>query len=163
MPAQQAAVLTQEQVARIQGFPFGWDWNGAISRDIDQMIANAVPAPLAEAIGQVILARDAGESIPEIQGRFSQWLRRKHGLSKAAIWNCRTRVNRARRLLGGRTFADGAAELAALEAAQGFDSLATGTRSDLRRALRLLREWQTEPKARRKGKGETTEVMTAAA
>lgn len=158
-----AAVLTQEQVSRIQGFPTGWDWSAAAVRDVDQMIANAVPAPLAEAIGRVILARDAGESIPEIQGRFSQWLRREHSFSKAAVWNCRTRVNRARRLLGGRTFADGATELAALEASKGFGDLTTGTKSDLRRALRLLREWQTSPKARRKGKGQTAEAVAVAA
>lgn len=127
------------------------------------MIANAVPAALAEAIGRVILARDAGESIPEIQGRFSQWLRREHSFSKAAVWNCRTRVNRARRLLGGRTFADGAAEIAALEAADGFDALTTGTKSDLRRALRLLREFQMSPKAGRKGKDKTAEALAVAA
>lgn len=163
VPAQQAAILTQAQVSRIQGFPVGWDWSAATIRDADQMIANAVPAALAEAIGKVILAREAGESLPEIQGRFSQWLRREHSFSKAAVWNCRTRVNRARRLLGGRTFADGAAELAALEAAEGFDALTTGTKSDLRRALRLLREWQTAPKARRKGKNEATEAVAVAA
>ncbi len=151
MPAQQAAILTQEQVARIQGFPVGWDWADAVSRDIDQMIANAVPAPLAEAIGRVILAREAGESIPAIQGRFGQWLRQRRDFSKAAARNAKSRVNRARRLLGGRTFADAAAELAALEAANGFGSLPTGTRSDLRTALRLYREWQAQPKVKRKG------------
>lgn len=158
-----AAVLTQEQVSRIQGFPAGWDWSAANVRDVDQMIANAVPAPLAEAIGRVILAREAGESIPEIQGRFSQWLRREQGFSKPAIWNCRTRVNRARRLLGGRTFADGAAEIAALEAAEGFDALTTGTKSDLRRALRLYREWQTSPKTRRRGSEKAASAVAVAA
>lgn len=158
-----AAVLTQEQVSRIQGFPAGWDWSAANVRDVDQMIANAVPAPLAEAIGRVILAREVGESIPEIQGRFSQWLRKEQGFSKPAFWNCRTRVNRARRLLAGRTFADGAAEIAALEAAEGFDTLTTGTKSDLRRALRLYREWQTSPKTRRKGKPKGAEVEAVAA
>ncbi|MGB3540708.1 MAG: DNA cytosine methyltransferase [Mesorhizobium sp.] len=158
-----AAVLTQEQVSRIQGFPADWNWNGVAVRDVDQMIANAVPAPLAEAIGKVILARDAGESIPEIQGRFSQWLRREQGFSKPAVWNCRTRINRARRLLGGQTFADGAAELAALEAAEGFGELTTGTKSDLRRALRLLREFQASPKMRRKGKAKAPEAVAVAA
>ncbi|WP_296740415.1 DNA cytosine methyltransferase [Mesorhizobium sp.] len=152
VPAQQAAVLTQEQVARIQGFPVGWDWADAASRDIDQMIANAVPAPLAEAIGRVILAREAGETIPEIQGRFGQWLWRSRGFSKAAVRNAKSRVNRARRLLGGRTFADAAMELAELERAKGFESLPAGTRWDLRKALRLYREWQAEPKVKREGR-----------
>lgn len=49
------------------------------------MIANAVPSQLSEAIGRVILARENGESIPEIQGRFGQWLRRQYGFNKASI------------------------------------------------------------------------------
>ncbi|PWK64626.1 site-specific DNA-cytosine methylase [Aminobacter sp. AP02] len=163
IPASQAAILTQDQVARIQGFPIGWDWSAACSRDIDQMIANAVPAPLAEAIGRVILARQAGESIPGIQGRFGQWLRLRRGFSKAAVRNCKSRANRARRLLGGRTFADVAMELATLEATEGFSTLPTGTRSDLRAALRLLREWQAEPKARRKGKEKAAAEVAALA
>lgn len=142
VPATVAAVPSREQIMRLQGFPAGWDWSAAGKRAAEQMVANAVPAPLAEAIGRVILAREAGESLPEIQGQFSQWLRRQHGFSKPAVWNCRTRINRARRLLAGRTFADGATEIAALEAADGFGELTTGTKADLRRALRLLREWQ---------------------
>jgi DNA (cytosine-5)-methyltransferase 1 len=137
-------VLTQEQVSRIQGFPIGWDWSSATSRDIDQMIANAVPAPLAEAIGRVILTREAGGSIPEVQGRFGQWLRRR-GFSKPAVRNAKSRVNRARRLLGGRTFANAALEIAALDAVEDFKSLPAGTRYDLRKALQLYREWQMEP------------------
>lgn len=154
VPATQAAVLTQEQVSRIQGFPIGWDWSSATSRDIDQMIANAVPAPLAEAIGRVILTREAGGSIPEVQGRFGQWLRRR-GFSKPAVRNAKSRVNRARRLLGGRTFANAALEIAALDVVEGFKGLPAGTRYDLRKALQLYREWQAEPKKQRKA-NETT-------
>lgn len=152
VPATQAAVLTQEQVSRIQGFPVGWDWSSATSRDIDQMIANAVPAPLAEAIGRVVLTREAGGSIPEVQGRFGQWLRRQRGFSKASVWNAKSRLNRARRLLGGRTFSNAALEIAALEAVDEFANLPTGTRSDLRKALQLYREWQVAPKGRRRAK-----------
>lgn len=152
IPASQAAILTQEQVARIQGFPVDWDWSAVSSCDIDQMIANAVPAPLAENIGRVILVREAGKSIPEIPGRFGEWLRLRRGFSKASVRNCKSRLNRARRLLKGRTFAEALAELAALDAVEEFRNLTTGTRSDLRSALRLYREWQAEPRARRKGK-----------
>jgi len=144
VPATQAAVLTQEQMSRIQGFPVGWDWPSAPSRDVDQMIANAVPAALAEAIGRVILAREAGESIPEIQGQYGQWLRRRHSFSKLAVRNAKSRLNRARRFLNGRTFADAAVELSALESVPDFARLSKGMRSDLRAALRLCREWQTE-------------------
>jgi DNA (cytosine-5)-methyltransferase 1 len=118
------------------------------------MIANAVPAPLAEAIGRVILTREAGGSIPEVQGRFGQWLRRR-GFSKPAVRNAKSRVNRARRLLGGRTFANAALEIAALDVVEGFKGLPTGTRYDLRKALQLYREWQAEPKLQRKAKDTT--------
>jgi DNA (cytosine-5)-methyltransferase 1 len=163
VPAFAASILTQAQTSRIQGFPPSWDWSAAVSRDIDQMIANAVPAALAEAIGQLILAREAGDSIPEIQGRFGQWLLGR-GISKAAVRNTKSRVNRARRLLLGRTFADSAAEQAALEAAEGFGSLPAGTRSDLRAALRLYAEWKAEPqKAKRKPKADASNFETMAA
>lgn len=65
-------------------------------------------------IGKVILEREAGEMIPEIQGRFGQWLRRRHHFTKAAVRNAKSRVNRARRLLHRRTFANGVMELAAI-------------------------------------------------
>ncbi|MCX7321623.1 MAG: DNA cytosine methyltransferase [Hyphomicrobiales bacterium] len=155
VPATMAAVLTQTQVSRIQGFPIEWDWSSAGSRDTDQMIANAVPAPLAEAIGRVILAREAGETIPEIPGQFGQWLRRQHGFSKAAVRNTKTRFNRARRLLSGRTFASAALETATLEATEEFAFLPKGTRSDLRKALSLYRDWQSDAK-RRQTRGRAT-------
>jgi DNA (cytosine-5)-methyltransferase 1 len=152
VPATVAAVPTREQIMRFQGFPIGWDWSAAGKRAAEQMVANAVPAPQAEVIGRVILAREAGESIPEIQGRFGQWLRRSRGFNGQAVRNAKSRVNRARRLLGGRTFADLAAELAALDTVEAFAALPTGTRSDLRKALRLYREWQEEPRRGRKAK-----------
>lgn len=163
VPALEAAVLTQEQVARIQGFPVDWDWSAANSRDTDQLIANAVPAPLAEAIGRVILAREAGETVPEIPGQFGQWLRRTRGYSKALVRNAKSRVHRARRLLGGRTFADPRAEIAALETVEGFVGLSVGIRSDLRIALRLYAEWQTEAAKVRPRKADASRPETMAA
>lgn len=155
-----AATLTQEQVARIQGFPVGWEWSTAGSGDIDQMIANAVPSPLAEAIGRVILARENGETIPEIQGRFLQWLRLR-GRSGQSSRNVKSQLHRARRLLGGRTFADMAAEVAALEAAEGFIDLPTRLKSDLRAALRLHAEWRQET-VTKKPKASKVEMKDAA-
>ncbi|WBU27753.1 DNA (cytosine-5-)-methyltransferase [Rhodopseudomonas palustris] len=163
VPAAKAALLTQRQVARIQGFPSNWDWADATSRDIDQMIANAIPAPIAEAIGRVVLARELGASIPEIHGRFGSWLLRSKGFSKAAVRNAKSRVNRARRLLLGRTFSNGAVELAVLEATEAFAKLSTATRSDLRKALCLYREWQNEPKGRRVGAAKADAKCEAAA
>jgi DNA (cytosine-5)-methyltransferase 1 len=144
--------MTLDQLALFQGFPVDWKWVAGSRQDVRQMIANAIPSQLAQAVGQVILAREAGESIPEIQGRFAQWLRRQRGFSKASVWNAKSRLNRARRLLGGRTFSNAAVEIAALEAVQEFANLPTGTRSDLRKALQLYRAWQAEPKQRREMK-----------
>lgn len=149
IPADAAHVMTIGELALLQGFPPDWKWVAGSRQDVRQMIANAVPSQLADAIGRVILAREDGTSIPEIQGRFGQWLRRR-GFSKASVRNAKTRLNRARRLLGGRTFADATLEIDALETADGFVSLPIATRSDLRKALRLYREWQSVLKGPRK-------------
>jgi DNA (cytosine-5)-methyltransferase 1 len=141
VPAQDTAVLTIDQIARIQGFPLGWRWMSKTKRDKLQLIANAVPAPVAKALGIVILARHRGQSIPAIQGRFLDWLE-INGRSRASARNVKSLVNRARRLLGGRTFANKGLETLALEAADGFQNLSKGTRSDLRRALQLLAEFE---------------------
>lgn len=151
-PASKVPTLTRAQVARIQGFPPDWDWTPAPrSRDKDQLIANAAPIPLVEAVGREIMRRAAGETIPAILGRFHQWLARR-GLSRQGVLNVKTRVNRARRLLSGRTFAEPAAELAALEQAEGFKRLPVKTKSDLRCAIRLYAEWRSLPPVARRPK-----------
>nr|AMH39524.1 putative BsuMI modification methylase subunit YdiP [Tardiphaga robiniae] len=164
VPASNAGLLTQGQVARIQGFPADWDWSSVGSRDIDQMIANAVPAPMAEAVGRAILERECGRTIPALQGRFGSWLAGSCDFSKAAVRNAKSRVNRARRLLGGRTFANGAVELATLEGIEEFARLPTATRSDLRKSLRLYREWQSQaPKARQNNRQKVGLIKAMAA
>lgn len=162
VPAGSAHVMSEEQLALIQGFRTDWRWPEGSKRDVYQLIANAVPSPLAEAIGRVILARAAGESIPEIPGRFGHWLARK-GFTKQSVRNAKTRLNRARRLLKGRTYADRTAELAAIEAIDGFQMLPTATKSDLRTALRLFWEWQTEAMKQRLDLSRTTEMNKAMA
>jgi DNA (cytosine-5)-methyltransferase 1 len=39
---------------------------------VKNMIANAVPSPLAEAIGKIILDRDGGKSIPKLDASFAE-------------------------------------------------------------------------------------------
>ena len=140
--ASEATMLTIEQISRIQGFPLDWRWNGTSKRNIMQMIANAVPAPVAGAIGRAILDRDAGETIPAIEGRFVDWLVTTRGRSRRSAWNVKSLVSRARRFLAGRTFSVPALELAALESSGDFHQLPKNTQSDLRQALRLLVEYQ---------------------
>lgn len=142
IPAKEAHVFTQDQLSRIQGFPLGWDWSAMGSdRRIDQAIANAVPPSLAEAIGRVILARHRGETIPAVEDGFGEWLCRQ-GKAVSAARNVKANVNRARKLLGGRTYADRALEVGRLEEAAGFDGLPTQTKSDLRASLRLYADCQ---------------------
>ncbi len=177
IPAGDAHLLTLTQIARIQGFPKGFDFrrnsfkyarDGWSDRDVAQMIANAVPSPTAEVLGRVIMARDNGETIPALAPGFAEFLKKpnprtgRKGLENpAAIANVKSRVNRARRLLGGRTYSSAADELAALEATGQFSflpiestregadvkafqkgTLDVRSKSDLRSALRLYREFQ---------------------
>lgn len=111
-----------------------------------QMIANAVPPPLAEKIGEVILARAEGRSIPAIDPGFEKFLQDHpdKDFTPASIANVKSRVNRARRLLHGRTYADIALELAELEDTVAFSTLDVRQKSDLRAALRLYHEYMSD-------------------
>lgn len=162
--------LTPSQVARIQGFPADYDFRrkaydyareGIAKHTINLMVANAVPAPLAQAIGKVIYDRHYGFSIPELDEGFTELLQQEHPkteniLTAESIANVRSRVNRARRMIGGRMFSNIALEIQALEQsydlirlhdearrtyryARGkkFKDLPKRLRSDLRQALRL--------------------------
>ena len=154
VPAASTAAITREQASRIQGFPADWRWISKTQRDILQMIANAVPAPVAKAIGEVILGRHHGHSVPAIEGRFLDWLERG-GRARATARNVKASAGRARHLLDGRTFADPALEIAALEAVPEFVALPKGTRSDLRQALRLYSEFLVSKKTKRPSKAMT--------
>lgn len=139
--ATETAVLNVQQISRIQGFPAGWGWIANAKHDILQMIANAVPAPVAQTLGDVIRQRQRGVSIPAIEGRFVDWLVR-NGRNRATARNIKANVNRARHLLSGRTFAKLDDELVALDVAPGFADMSKTTKSDLRRALTLLSEFE---------------------
>lgn len=56
--------LSVEEYARIQGFPDEWTIEGTLL-DKYKQIGNAVPVPLAEAIGKRILADEHGETLPD--------------------------------------------------------------------------------------------------
>ncbi|MDK4723110.1 DNA cytosine methyltransferase [Rhizobium sp. CNPSo 3968] len=150
IPATEAHILTQQQMSRIQGFPKDFDWysGGAKPEEIDLMIANAIPPSLGYYLGRVIRDRHAGKSMPTIDPRFRKWLekrtssRSKKKLSPAVVANITSRLNRARKILDGRTFDNIDAEIAALEASKSFKPLDIKQKSDLRSALRLYSEWR---------------------
>ncbi|WP_234851570.1 DNA cytosine methyltransferase [Sinorhizobium meliloti] len=156
VPADQAWKPTLRQIQQIQGFPRSWEWPFGTDKDKMQMVANGVPAPAAKIIGQVILARHRGETAPEIEGAFRGWLIRGNR-SRRTVNNIRSNLARARRMLGGRTYADPLEEVAALEATPGFDALKPVTKSDLRQALRLYSKYlDTKASKRTKNKSALT-------
>lgn len=142
IPADETAVLSVRQIQELQGLPADWTWVKGTKSEIMQMIANGVPAPTAKVIGQVILARHRGKSMPEVEGQFFHWLVRGRHRSQPTARNIKSSLVRARRMLCGRTYANAALEIADLEASAGFDALSKGTKSDLRRALLLYRDFQ---------------------
>lgn len=157
--ASETVVLTVDQISRIQGFPTWWRWVASAKRDTLQMIANAVPAPVAFAIGRVILDREEGRSAPAIEGRFLEWLVRQ-GRSRQSARNIKFLAGKARRLLGGKTFAALALELAALESVEDFMRMKRNPQSDLRQALRLLSKYQAEGEQRRQRIRRTPHIET---
>lgn len=137
-PARQVPPLNPEQLSQLQGFPTNWSWKPLTDmKDRDQMIANAMPAPMAEAIGRIILARANGETMPAIEEKFSQWLSRSKKIIGRTLRNRKAHLNRARRLLKGRMMSEVDAELALLETSEEFRELSASAKSDLRLALRL--------------------------
>lgn len=133
-------VLSERQIGQIQGFPNGWKWYGNTKHDRMQMIANAVPPPLAEKIGRLILEREAGQSIPAVQGNFVRWLMQR-GQSNQVARNTKAQLRKARRLLGGRTFKDIRLEVMALEEVAEFDALDRKVKSNMRAAVRLYTDF----------------------
>jgi len=131
---------TMAQMGQIQGFPADCKWCGSSKHECMKLIANAVPVQLAEAIGQVILTREAGESIPALQGNFTRWLMNR-GQPNAVARNAKAHVVKARRLLGGRTFRDVRLEILALEETPEFEALDRKVRSNIRTAARLYAEF----------------------
>lgn len=133
-------VLSERQISQIQGFPLTWKWLAQTKHDRMQMIANAVPPPLAETIGLLILEREAGQSIPTVQGNFTCWLMQR-GQSNQVARNTKAQLQKARCLLGGRTFQDVRLEVMALEEVEEFELLDRKVKSNLRAAVRLHAEF----------------------
>lgn len=132
---------SMRELALLQGFPEWWNWEGENEGKIATMIGNAVPPPLARAIGEVILDRHFGRSVPAIPDGFNAWLTAK-GYTPPSIRNVRSRINSGRKLLRGRTFAVPSHEVGALEEAFEQARLTVKSASDIRISMRMLREFQ---------------------
>ncbi|WP_117195926.1 DNA cytosine methyltransferase [Rhizobium terrae] len=114
-----AQVLTQQQMARLQGFPRNFRWqprHGTIAiADVDQMIANAVPPAFAYYIAKAIRERHEQKSFVKVNKVFGAYLRKTTDLEDRSIDNVCSRVNRARKLLEARTYPDVDIEVAMLD------------------------------------------------
>lgn len=65
--------LSIEEYRRIQGFPDNWRIEGTLLEQYKQ-IGNAVPIPLAKAIGDRIISDDNGKEMPTIKGfKYSRY------------------------------------------------------------------------------------------
>ncbi len=135
--------LTWQQLAQLQGFPATWNWDGARTLgQKKQMVANAVPVPLAEAVGRAIIARHTGENIPKLEADFVEWLSVTKGYAGATLRNRCSQLNRARRLLKGRVLVDVDMERITLGRTKEFVMLNPTVRSDMLGALGLHAEWR---------------------
>lgn len=133
---------TLTQIGQLQGFPIDWEWLGSSRHANMKMIANAVPPPLAEAIGRVILQRETGQSIPAVQGNFVRWLMQQGQCGQVAR-NTKSHLMKAQCLLGGRTFQDIRHEILALEEVPKFNELHRKVKSNLRATVRLYSEFRS--------------------
>ncbi|MEZ0003242.1 DNA cytosine methyltransferase [Sinorhizobium fredii] len=160
--ATEAHVLTQAQMARLQGFPRNFRWYPSDVKiakdDVDQMIANAVPPAFAYHIAKAVRERHENKSVTKVNKVFGPYLEATTDFNEDRIANICSFVNRARRILGGRTYPDVGIEVAMLDKAfarmseawekneklpadqrdQNLEKpLTGGQQSDLRAALRL--------------------------
>lgn len=128
-----AHILTPSQVARIQGFPSDYDFQrkayayareGWPDKTINLMVANAVPAPMVQRIGKVIMERHHAitstktrktAALPKLDKSFSAHLKeqRPH-LYREDFKRIHADVDRARKIIGRKPHADIKAELKAL-------------------------------------------------
>lgn len=164
-------VLGFEILSRLGGFPRGWKWDVERPRSHAdpekpsrrpwitkgnrmQMLANSVPPPLAEAVGRCIMAHARGEVVdrpPEIPEGYEAWLTRSRKLRPEECSQVMTDLRAAMRLyLGCRRFRDADHAVAFLDQVPRFAALGATRKSNLRRGVRLVHEYQaTLEKCRR--------------
>lgn len=137
-------IPTFAQLSLIGGFPPSWDWSPVRSEaDRMQALANAVPPPLAEAIGRCIMAHSKGER-PVVEMKvppaFKSWLRKSKKLTPTRRTQIVSEFKAVQRFLGKRVFDGLDPALAALDQIPEFRGLSAARKSNLRAAARLYAE-----------------------
>lgn len=147
------------------GFPPWWKWDAErpsssseavpvskgkwiTSGDRMQMLANAVPPPLAEAIGRCLLAHSRGElpdREPTIPDGYVRWLAQPKRFKAEDRSQVLTDLRAARRhYLGARRFESVDQAQAFLERVPAFVALGSSRKSNLRRAVRTFYEYEAD-------------------
>jgi len=136
------AGLELRHLSLLQSFPRDFNWTELFDFDfwideseLGRVIVSEVPPALAYNVGKAIIDLHEGRDIPKLPDEFKKWIKRHRGIEQASANNIVSRVNRARELLGGRTFPTGQDEVAALEKNAAYQNLPANTRSELRNAL----------------------------
>jgi site-specific DNA-cytosine methylase len=138
-------IPTFQQLARLGGFPESWDWSPLDSNAVDRLkiLSNAVPPPVAEAIGRCILAHHKGERAPtaiKIPKGFKGWLKEHKGLKEPRLSQVLSEFRAVQQYAGSRTFDDLRAGLDFMDRIPEFQTLGAARKSNLRKALRLWAE-----------------------
>lgn len=158
-------VLAFEELSLLGGFPPSWNWSPELpplppkapggnlraqritQRDRMQMLANAVPPPLAKAIGECLVAHARGD-LPsaewEIPKGYKRWLERSKALTGAKLSQALTDLRAAKRYIGSRTLRDADHAVEFLDRASSFTRLGASRQSNVRRALRMFYEFESE-------------------
>ena len=155
-------VPSLDELSQIAGFPPGWNWNvrekheekasGTPRKSLSpiQMLANAVPPPLAAAIGRA-LAKHARKHIPavarpdwQIPDAYIEWLTRTGGLAADGMAQQISALREAKRYVGGHCLPDASAEVAAFHkvAAIAHGKLSESHRSMMLNALFSFARWE---------------------
>lgn len=167
---------TFEEFSRIGGFPEDWKWPDRIpkggrrtkdemearERERFLMLANAVPPPMAHAIGSAIVDHREGrvpvvaveeKAIeqaawgikPQALRRYRKWLSKGKGKSPRQITQAISDLRRAKSLVAARGLAGAAEEIVAFDGlpATKFGKMTRTRRSQLRRTLLDLAAFET--------------------
>ena len=135
---------TFEQLAMLGGFPERWNWSSVTSKDdLMQILANAVPPPMAEVVGRCIVAHHKGERAPanvKVPRGFQSWLKKEKGLKEPRLSQILSEFRAVQQLIGSRKPDDLQAALDLMDRIPEFQALGSTRKSNLRKALRLFAE-----------------------
>ena len=138
-------IPTFEQLAMLGGFPESWDWSPLNKNTVDRLkvLSNAVPPPVAEAIGRCIVAHNKGERAPtktKVPKEFRVWLKEEKGLKDQRLSQVLSEFKAMQQFVGSRTFEDLQAGFNLMDRVPEFQALSAARKSNLRKALRLYVE-----------------------